>query len=913
MINRLAFSKISLYLALILSFVFCAPAFAKNLGPSVGIVHPSLGSSQPSQTVNFITTYYDPSGWKNIYSANLLINASLNGANCFYGYYNQQTKKFYLRNDANTLWLGGFSPGSAKTIENSFCKLDCAESAVFTSGNTLTIKWRVTFKPGFEGPKKSYLYVRNNSGAFAGWLQRGSWLIKTPLPAPQLNRIYKIKNSAKQILAGKKAKNTAIYINNTQAVPVNSFDTWLYEYPLSSGKNSLAIYSQDAAGNKSPVVKKELDPNNDSDSLDIAPPRITGIQLVPPNKDILIKIQDSPGILSYNIYYKNSLTESFWHLAQVNVPVSGNGTTQWLDNGTFTATPPSQSGMRFYIAEIASVEQVPPTGNIIINNGAASTNSPVVDLSLPAQDNPGGSGLSQMKFSNDNINWSIPEPYVATKSWYLSPNKGEKTVYVKFKDCAANWSSAYPANINFSLLYRDHWAIIDEHDTPMPIEGKYYNYTGGDRGMLNADYATYTRDSDSSYMATITNMSGSWQWGGMWYSLISNKSNNIPLDFKAVFGPYVTNDYQGEVEEIAVVVKSVRSTASNPDLKLRIELKDKYETRIAYKEFSNLSPGTLSWVLPEAYKQKIKVILWVMDRAQLGDSISVDSIKLRIKTPVLPTDEEAFLWTYSWLISNYDSATAMVQDRSNFRFQDFENLSATAKLAKVVYYAYKKGYTSKQDAAAVITKIANTLINTVPRGPGGTNTLWPHFTTNGGAVALPPHTDGQGQHFDGTEWASGDTAYAALDIITALQMIGDPQNQISSLENFLKTIKWSDLYSSDGYIGHGYFYEGNKIPYLWKGFGMETIGVSWAYASSTGNYAEMDKPPSDNGSGFIDNILYPIVFSGIDRWGNDWDIYRNTAAGTQINWYNLTERNQYLKNSGLFGLSAAEVPETDAY
>jgi hypothetical protein len=52
-----------------------------------------------------------------------------------------------------------------------------------------------------------------------------------------------------------------------------------------------------------------------------------------------------------------------------------------------------------------------------------------------------------MQFSNDNINWSAPETYAISKAWTLSSGDGTKPVYVKFKDGAGNWSSAYSDTI----------------------------------------------------------------------------------------------------------------------------------------------------------------------------------------------------------------------------------------------------------------------------------------------------------------------------------------------------------------------------------------------------------------------------------------------------------------------------------
>ena len=102
----------------------------------------------------------------------LLINTSASGLNFFYGYYNQNSNKLYLRDDANTAWLGGFSPASANIIENSYTKLDCSQTTVSGSGTTLTVKWRITFKSTFIGvqAKNLYLYLRDDSNLYQGWI-----------------------------------------------------------------------------------------------------------------------------------------------------------------------------------------------------------------------------------------------------------------------------------------------------------------------------------------------------------------------------------------------------------------------------------------------------------------------------------------------------------------------------------------------------------------------------------------------------------------------------------------------------------------------------------------------------------------------------------------------------------------------
>jgi len=169
--------KVSL-IGILFFLSFFSSAFAANSTPQVGTISPSRGSSLPNQAANFTTTYIDKDGWKNIKYAYFLINTTVGGAKCFYGYYNQNTNKLYLRNDANTGWSSGYAPGSSKTIQNSFVKLDCSKTTVSGSGTTLRVKWSITFKPAFLGNKNMYLKVIDDTNASSGWAKRGAWTIR---------------------------------------------------------------------------------------------------------------------------------------------------------------------------------------------------------------------------------------------------------------------------------------------------------------------------------------------------------------------------------------------------------------------------------------------------------------------------------------------------------------------------------------------------------------------------------------------------------------------------------------------------------------------------------------------------------------------------------------------------------------
>ena len=100
------------------------------------------------------------------------------------------------------------------------------------------------------------------------------------------------------------------------------------------------------------------------------------------------------------------------------------------------------------ISDTIILDNVAPSGTISINNGASSTTSQTVTLTLSATD--ATSGANQMQFSNDNATWSTPQAYTTAKSWTLSSGYGTKTVYVKFSDKAGNWSTAKYDTIAYS-------------------------------------------------------------------------------------------------------------------------------------------------------------------------------------------------------------------------------------------------------------------------------------------------------------------------------------------------------------------------------------------------------------------------------------------------------------------------------
>ncbi len=80
----------------------------------------------------------------------------------------------------------------------------------------------------------------------------------------------------------------------------------------------------------------------------------------------------------------------------------------------------------------------PPTGSISIAGGAAYTRTRFVTVATPATDDSGH--VTEMALSNDGITWTTGG-YAPMRHWALEAIDGTRTVHVKWKDAAGNWSA----------------------------------------------------------------------------------------------------------------------------------------------------------------------------------------------------------------------------------------------------------------------------------------------------------------------------------------------------------------------------------------------------------------------------------------------------------------------------------------
>jgi hypothetical protein len=165
-------------MAVLYGFIFAcciAHTQAYALAPMTGTVSPSDGRSEAQQPIVLSATYIDADGWQNIAEAYVVVNTSSTLTNSCYVMYDQNANKLYIRNDANTGWTGGYAPGSANTISNSYASLNCQTTTVSGTVQILTVKWAIIPKDAMAGLKNVYLRVKDDTNSSTGWIKKGEF------------------------------------------------------------------------------------------------------------------------------------------------------------------------------------------------------------------------------------------------------------------------------------------------------------------------------------------------------------------------------------------------------------------------------------------------------------------------------------------------------------------------------------------------------------------------------------------------------------------------------------------------------------------------------------------------------------------------------------------------------------------
>ncbi|WP_419876009.1 Ig-like domain-containing protein [Candidatus Pristimantibacillus sp. PTI5] len=205
----------------------------------------------------------------------------------------------------------------------------------------------------------------------------------------------------------------------------------------SEGKKSVSMQLRDSAGNVTASDISDdilLDLTAPSGSLIInsnaASVKAAEVTLSITNTDDTVvggtKMRFSNDGVNWSTWEDTAATKQ-WSLT------SGDGAkTVWLELqdglGNTTGNPISDSIM---------LDGTAPTGTLNINHGDVVTASASVELNVTSTDGSGVAG-TEMRFSNDGSSWSDWEAAASNKSWSLTADDGEKTVYMQLRDSLGN-------------------------------------------------------------------------------------------------------------------------------------------------------------------------------------------------------------------------------------------------------------------------------------------------------------------------------------------------------------------------------------------------------------------------------------------------------------------------------------------
>jgi Malectin domain/Putative binding domain, N-terminal len=153
-------------------------------GPTSDLVSPTSGTGP---VATFTAQVSDTSGAAYLATVEFLLGpTTASRALACDVQYRRAENKFYLRDDADTTWLGGFTPGGNVTVSNSQCTLTGTGSAAVASGNSITLTLPLSF-PSWYGAMNVYLLASDVNGVSSSYQQKGTWTVDHAPQTPSMS------------------------------------------------------------------------------------------------------------------------------------------------------------------------------------------------------------------------------------------------------------------------------------------------------------------------------------------------------------------------------------------------------------------------------------------------------------------------------------------------------------------------------------------------------------------------------------------------------------------------------------------------------------------------------------------------------------------------------------------------------
>lgn len=340
-----------------------------------------------------------------------------------------------------------------------------------------------------------------------GMVDYGDWLNIYDVPGtPTLTPVTTPTNSVTQVLSGTKDAGTSIILNNAQVVPVNDETNWSYERTLTEGKNSISIYSKNAAGMASGIIVTEIVRDTTAPSI---------YSSVPEDGDFLSRIVES---IDITLMEKSTEIDTTATLDGAIV-VDQDGLEvlgQWAINYNHIVFTPNYSfGVGTYILTFYPTDM--PLGNT-----RTSTITFTVDLSAPAaptlneivsptttasQTISGGKEAGTAIYLNDTQIVSFDDQ--TYWSYELGLSEGENSYLLFARDQAGNQSD----ELTFAIILDRAPPILESSE---PSNGSFINVSPTRVTLFFADATTALAEGPTLATGSIYNshnveIPGTWE------------------------------------------------------------------------------------------------------------------------------------------------------------------------------------------------------------------------------------------------------------------------------------------------------------------------------------------------------------------------------------------------------------------
>ncbi|MCG2827209.1 MAG: PKD domain-containing protein [Thermoplasmatales archaeon] len=294
-----------------------------------------------------------------------------------------------------------------------------------------------------------------------------------------------------------------------------------------------------------------------------------------------------------------STTRTGWNLtAYGGTDADGNKTVyfQVRDNALNVADAVSDT---IFLDRVA-----PTTLTILVNGNAVYTNNQIVTLTLSAIDPAPASGLYQMRFSNNNVDWSAWEIWSATKvGWNLTDPAyggtdidGTKYVYFQVMDNALNVAGPVNDTIILDRVTPNSGvtSVRYTHNVTFIISWDGTDATSG-IASYNISYRSYNATINNTWMSlVVSNVPGNYTMYGkdgytyLFRSIATDNAGNIEVKTGDVYDSITTVD---TTSPIAVSI-NITTTYSNSLVDIILNATDDLGTGVWQMRFSN---NNISW------------------------------------------------------------------------------------------------------------------------------------------------------------------------------------------------------------------------------------------------------------------------------------------------------------------------------